>query len=178
MTKAAATGGGVENFTLTGSWSCTSNCTLRGAWGIQGRTGTCLETEAELGGTVDVAPAIPCAGAYFAGTVNSVCVLNTCTEQGQVDFYLPDASDPGTTVGPISVGIVGAAQLVTINAGATREQGYVLAASFEAVNQSAGPGQSSVAAGALVGTGCSGNPFGCETPQTFAATLTGVTVSS
>lgn len=178
MTKAAATSGGVENFALSGSWSCTSNCTLRGTWGIQGRVGTCLESEAELGSAIDVQPALPCSGAYFTGTVNSVCVLNTCAEQGEVDFYLPDASDPGSTVGPIAVGIVGVAQLVTLSEEATHEQAYVLAASFEALNQSAGPGTSTVAAGLLAGVGCTGTFVGCATPQTFDATIAGVTVNS
>lgn len=177
LTKAAAAGAGVENFTVNGSWSCTSNCTLRGTWGIQGRAAVCLETEAEIGSGVDLQPALPCSGASFTGTVNSVCVLNTCVEQGQVDFFLPDASDPGTTLGPISVGIVGAAQLASVSAGATHEQGFVLAAAFESVNQSAGPEVASTAAGVLAGAGCSGSPFGCELPQTFDAALTGVEVN-
>jgi hypothetical protein len=174
MTKAAATGGALENFTLSGAWSCTSNCTLRGTWGIEGPVGTCLETEAELGSALDVSPATPCSGAYFTGSVNSACVLNTCTEQGQVDFYLPDASEPGTTIGPITVGIVGTAQLVSVSAEATHEQGYVLAAAFEAADQSAGPALPALASGALAGVGCSGSPFGCATPQTFDAAITGV----
>lgn len=171
VSSASAAGSGAENFTVSGSWSCTSNCTLRGAWGIQGRVNTCLETEAEV---VDLQAALPCSGAYFTGTINSTCVLNTCVEQGQVDFYLPDASDPGTTIGPVTVGVVGTAQLVTLSVGTTREQGYVLAAGFEAVDQSAGPQVASVDAGVLAGAGCSGTPFGCEFPQTFATTLTGV----
>lgn len=176
-TKAAAAGAGVENFTLNGSWSCTSNCSLRGTWGIQGRAAVCLETEAELGSALDVQPALPCSGAYFTGNVNSVCVLNTCVEQGQVDFYLPDASDPGTTVGPVSVGITGVAQLASISDGGTHEQGFVLAAAFESLNQSAGPGVATAAAGVLAGAGCSGSPFGCELPQTFDAAITGVQVN-
>lgn len=172
MSSASASGSGVENFTVAGSWSCTSNCTLRGAWGIEGRVSTCLETEAEA---VDIQAALPCSGAYFTGTIDSTCVLDTCVEQGQVDFYLPDASDPGTTIGPIAVGVVGTAQLVSVSVEATHEQGYVLTAGFEAVDQSAGPQVASVAAGALAGAGCSGSPFGCELPQTFATALTGVT---
>ena len=174
MTGAAAAGGGVESFTLSGSWSCTSNCTLRGTWGIQGRVTTCLETEVEV---ADVQAALPCSGAYFTGSVNSVCVLSTCAEQGQVDFYLPDASDPGTTIGPITVGLVGAAQLVSVTDGTLHEQGYVLAAAFESLSQSVGPAVATAAAGVLVGAGCSGNPFGCELPQTFDTTITGVEVS-
>jgi len=177
MTKAVAAGTGVENFTVNGSWSCTSNCTLRGTWGIEGHAAVCLETEAELESGVDAQPALPCSGAYFTGTVNSTCVLNTCVEQGQVDFYLPDASDPGTTVGPISVGIVGTAQLASVSVGVTREQGFVLAAAFESLTQSAGPEVASTAAGVLAGAGCTGSPFGCELPQTFDAALTGVQVN-
>lgn len=174
MTKAAAATSGVENFTLNGSWSCTSNCTLRGTWGIEGHASLCLETEAELGTGLDVQPALPCSGAYFTGTVYSTCVLNTCVEQGQVDFYVPDASDGGTTVGPIRVGIAGVAQLVSVSDGTLSERGFVLAAAFESLNQSTGPDVVSAAAGALAGAGCTGNPFGCELPQTFDVALTGV----
>jgi hypothetical protein len=177
MTPVAAATAGVENFTLNGSWSCTSNCTLRGAWGIQGQASLCLETEAEVSSGVDVQPALPCSGAYFTGTVNSTCVLNTCVEQGQVDFYLPDASDGGTTLGPIRVGLVGAAQLASISDGTLSERGFVLAAAFESLNQSAGPDVATVSAGVLAGAGCSGNPFGCELPQTFDVALTGVQVN-
>jgi hypothetical protein len=177
MTKAAAASAGVENFTLNGSWSCTSNCTLRGTWGIQGQAAVCLETEVELEGALDVQPALPCSGAYFTGTVNSTCVLNTCVEQGSVDFYVPDASDPGTTVGPIRVGLVGTAQLASVSLGTTHEQGFVLAAAFESLNQSAGPAVATTAAGVLAGAGCGGYPFGCELPQTFDAALTGVEVN-
>jgi hypothetical protein len=175
VSNASAAGGGVESFTVSGSWSCTSNCTLRGAWGIQGHVTTCLETEVEV---VDVQVALPCSGAYFTGTVNSTCVLNTCVEQGSVDFYLPDASDPGTTIGPIPVGLVGAAQLFSISDGTLHEQGFALTAAFESLNQSAGPAVATAAAGLLVGAGCSGNPFGCLFPQAFDTTITGVAVNS
>jgi len=173
--SSASAAGEVENFTVSGSWSCTSNCTLNGTWGIQGHVTTCLETEVEA---VDVQAALPCSGAYFTGTVNSVCVLNTCAEQGQVDFYLPDASDPGTMIGPIPVGLVGAAQLFSVSDGTLQEQGFALTAAFESLNQSAGPAVATAAAGVLVGAGCSGNPFGCLFPQAFDTTITGVEVNS
>lgn len=176
-TKANAIGGGFENFTMLGQWSCTSNCTLSGAWGIEGFSTTCQETEAEVevGFPADVPPTLPCHGARFSGTVVGTCVLGVCTEEGQVDFYLPDASDFGATVGPVSVRIVGTAVLANVPAPTGNESAYVLTAAFEALNNyNSNPALVWAAAGELHGGGCTGAVGLCVVNRLFTTTLTGV----
>lgn len=111
---ALAQGGAVENFTMTGNW--TANCSF-GTCDIQGNAAACEETEAEaeLAAEIDVPPVLSCNGAYFTGTLRQTCSVvmpsgagaAVCSDSGQVEFYLPDASDPGYTIGPIPVDVQG-----------------------------------------------------------------------
>jgi hypothetical protein len=181
VTKAAAAGVAAENFTMTGSWTCTSNCGLRGVWGIQGHATVCLESEAEVvtGFPTDVPVPLLCSGATFAGNVNSTCTGSVCAEVGGVNFYLPDASDPGYTIGPIPVGIVGTATPFAIadSSLGTYEEGYTLTAAFEGTYEFPWTGVVVwPATGELHGGACDGTVAGCSAGQSFTTSITGVEV--
>lgn len=178
-TQASAAGAAAENFTMTGGWTCTFGCSLTGVWGIAGNSTICQETEAEVEARIDVPPTLACHGANFYGNVNSACVAGVCVETGLVNFYLPDASDPGYTIGPIPVDLTGTALLVDVAAQGSGEQAYVLTATLETAASFPWPGALVwTAGGELEGGGCDGTIGRCAISQSFAATLTGVQVDS
>jgi len=176
--EASATGAAVENFALVGSWQCTSNCDYVGTWGIKGTAGTCQETEAEVEFAVDVPPTLACHGAYFVGNINSSCTLGVCIERGSVDFYLPDASDPGYTIGPIPVAVTGTAVLASVSAQGESASAFALTAAFTAVDEYPWSVALAWAAGGeLQGFGCGGSSITCTfIDRTFAVAITGVQV--
>ena len=179
-TRAVATGGGVENFTMTGGWTCTG-CDFTGDWGIQGNSIVCQETEAEaaVGGRIDVPPTVACNGAVFVGGIHALaCVAGTCVEQGFVNFYIPDASDAGNVIGPIAAQLTGVAVQVAA-APPANEQVWVLTASLEALgNYPTSTVTVWGVGGELEGGACAGSLGRCAISQSFTATLAGVDVDT